>query len=233
MPNKLAAQVAVFDAQPELGIVHSGWRRVTQDGDPLTDVEPWHHTPRLNLENWLRWKPILPSAMMFRRSWLERAGGFDPQLHQAEDTDLVLRLAYLGCKADWLRQITVCYRQHGQSAFNQSLAQARSLEIVIDRVFAQPELPVPVRMMENHIRYNTFVWIAWLLYHTGSPKIMVQYLQRSWPYTPYSTVETIVNWLESFSQFTRGVGGSLDADALGQSPEWQQLMHWVLDSPKC
>ena len=33
----------------------------------LLDVRPWENVPKLDLEDWLRWKPVLPSAMMFRR----------------------------------------------------------------------------------------------------------------------------------------------------------------------
>ena len=72
-PDKLAAQMAVFAARPNLGIVHSGWRLVNSIGEPLKDVHPWQNVPKLDLEMWLRWKPVLPSAMVFRRQWLQRA----------------------------------------------------------------------------------------------------------------------------------------------------------------
>ncbi|NEP81377.1 MAG: glycosyltransferase family 2 protein, partial [Okeania sp. SIO3B3] len=57
LPDKLTGQVGVFDAQPNLGIVHSGWRRVDRDGETIKDETPWDYVPKLNLEGWLRWKP--------------------------------------------------------------------------------------------------------------------------------------------------------------------------------
>jgi glycosyltransferase involved in cell wall biosynthesis len=230
LPDKLAGQVAVFAAQPSLGIVHSGWQRVNAQGECLTVVEPWEKVPHLNLEAWLRWKPVLPSAMMFRREWLERVGGFDPRFPPAEDTELVLRLAASGCQADWLRQVTVCYRQHDQSAMHQGLPQAQALAAAIDHFFTLPQLPETIRLIEPQVRYNTFVWIAWYLYHTRHASEMAVYLQRAWDYTPYAPVETIVNWADSFAAFAEAAGDKLDADALGRSAEWQQLMDWVVET---
>ena len=103
-PGKLAKQAAIFARKPEIGIVHSGWQRVDAEGNKLIDIHPWEKAPELDLENWLRWKPVLPSAMMFRREWLEYAGGFDPRFPPAEDTDLILRMALKGCKTAWLRE---------------------------------------------------------------------------------------------------------------------------------
>ncbi|NET11078.1 MAG: glycosyltransferase, partial [Symploca sp. SIO2B6] len=102
LPLKLEQQYAVFAAEPTAGLVHSGWRRVNAEGAPLMDVTPWHDCPQLDLEQWLKWKPVLPSAMMFRKEWLLRADGFDPHFPLAEDTDLTLRLAAMGCQTAWL-----------------------------------------------------------------------------------------------------------------------------------
>ncbi|MGL4378530.1 MAG: glycosyltransferase family 2 protein, partial [Microcoleaceae cyanobacterium] len=75
-PDKLEAQMAIFQAKSHAGIVHSGWRRVNFQGEFIQDVQPWENVPYLDLEMWLRWKPVLPSAMIFRREWLIKAGGF-------------------------------------------------------------------------------------------------------------------------------------------------------------
>lgn len=228
LPGKIAAQAAIFAKRPDLGIVHSGWQRVDSQGNKLMDVRPWESVPQLDLENWLRWKPVLPSAMMFRREWLEYVGGFDPRFPPAEDTDLVFRLALKGCQSAWLRQIVVCYRQHEQSAMNQGLPQARSLTAVIDNFFEQPNLPEKVRLMEYSVRYGTLVWIAWYLYYTNHPAETVEYLKKAWDYTPFSPIETVINWMENFAEFSRNWGHQLDANALASSPEWQQLVQWII-----
>ncbi|NJO41909.1 MAG: glycosyltransferase [Cyanobacteria bacterium CRU_2_1] len=227
LPDKLEAQIAIAGTHPHLGIIHSGWQRVNVKGELLTIVEPWHQVPHLSLESWLRWKPVLPSAMLFRRDWLNKSGGFDPRFPPAEDTDLVLRLAAMGCDADWLRQVTVNYRQHENSAMHKGLPQARSLSAVIDHFFAQPHLPESIRLQENPIRYNTLVWIAWYLHYTHHLTEMVEYLKRSWQYSPYLPMETIVHWAESFTAFSQSWGSEFNADALVNSAEWQALMRWI------
>jgi glycosyltransferase involved in cell wall biosynthesis len=228
LPGKLAAQAAMFAKRPNLGIVHSGWQRVDSQGRKLIEICPWENVPQLDLENWLRWKPVLPSAMMFRREWLEYVGGFDPRFPPAEDTDLVLRLAVKGCQSIWLRQITVCYRQHDQSAMHRGLPQARSLLAVIDNFFQQPQLPEKVRLMEYSIRYGTLVWTAWYLYFTQNRAEMVEYLKQAWNYSPFSPLETVINWTESFVTFSSNWGHKLDTNALVQSSEWQQLVQWLI-----
>ncbi|MBR8827295.1 MAG: glycosyltransferase [Gomphosphaeria aponina SAG 52.96 = DSM 107014] len=225
---KLAAQVAIFEEQPNLGIVHSGWRRVDPDGKLLMNVRPWKNVPELTLESWLRWKPILPSAMMFRRHWLKLVGGFDPRYPPAEDTELVLRLALAGCEAAWLQRVTVCYRQHGQSAMSKGLPQARSLAAAMRNFFAQPNLPEGVQLIERQVLYGTFVWIAWYLYSTGHPTEMVKYLRESLSYRSASPLETIINWGDSFAEYCTSLGEELDADALGKLPEWQDLVKSLL-----
>lgn len=227
VPGKLARQVEIFLQRPDVGMVHSGWQRVDAEGNKLLDVRPWEYVPELNLETWLRWKPVLPSAMMFRREWLQYVGGFDPRFPPAEDTNLVLKLALKGCKTVWMRQITVYYRQHDASAMHKGLPQARSLQAVTDDFFAQPNLPDSIRLMEQSVRYGTLVWTAWYLHFTGHKIETVEYLQRAWSYRSHSGMEILVNWIESFTEFSRNWGVKFDVNNLTSSSEWQQLVQWL------
>ncbi|AFZ45414.1 glycosyl transferase family 2 [Halothece sp. PCC 7418] len=229
LPKKLEAQVAVFEAHSELGMVHSGWHCVDQNGDFLRTVEPWHQVPELDLESWLLWKPVLPSAMMFRCDWLHSVGGFDPRFPPAEDTELVLRLAVMGCQASWLPEVTVCYRQHPQSAMYQGLPQARSLVAVIDNFFARGDLPKRIAGMEKSVRYSTLVWIAWYLYERGHSAEMIKVLKDSCQYRSLSPLEFLVDWIERFAQFSSDAAEELDVNALTQLQEWEQFTQWLVN----
>ncbi len=230
LPGKLSAQAELFCHDPSLGIVHSGWTRVDSEGNKLLDVRPWENIAKLELEDWLRWKPVLPSAMMFRREWLEYVDGFDPCFPPAEDTELILRMALKGCRATWLKKITVCYRQHPESAMHKGLPQARSLSAVTNNFFQQPNLPEKVKLMENSVRYGTMVWTAWYLHYTKHPVEMAEYLRNSCQYRPFSPTETIINWVESFAEFSKNWGVEFDAYSLTNSVEWQDLMKWMIES---
>ena len=229
MPGKLSAQAKLFRQDPSLGIVHSGWQRVDAHGNKLLDVRPWENIPTLELEDWLRWKPVLPSAMMFRREWLEYVDGFDPRFPPAEDTELILRMALKGCKATWLKEITVYYRQHPESAMHKGLPQARSLSAVTENFFQQPNLPDKVKLMEHSVRYGTMVWTAWYLHYTKHPVEMAEYLRNAWQYRPFSPTEASINWVESFAEFSRNWGVEFDAYSLTNSVEWQELIKWVIE----
>lgn len=229
LPDKLAVQLAVFAANPKLGIVQSGWRRVNQQGETLMDVEPWEQVPQLDLESWLRWKPFgTMGTFMFRRDDLQQVGGFEPGLTHAEDVDLVLRLSLNGCQSDWLRQPTVCYRQHDRNTMRDGISQAQSINWVLDRFFHQPNIPLEIQLIEDWVRYSTLLWSSWYLYYTGFPREMVHYLKQSWQYSPFLPIETVINWVESFAQYSANLQQDLDANELGQSPEWQELMQWVM-----
>lgn len=228
LPGKLAAQVAVFRAQPELGIVNSGWRRINAAGEMLIDICPWETAPDLTLENWLRFKPVLPSAMMFRRSWLDKISGFDTKYTVAEDVDLVLRLALEGCPAAWLPQVTVGYRQHEQSAMNNSVSQAQVLPELLNTFFQKPHLPPEIQLIERQVFYSTLVWIAWDLYRRGQRRDMVNCLEQAWGYSPYLPMETLINWIERFSNFASAWGEKLNTEALTKTPEWQQLIQGTM-----
>ena len=232
LPGKLAAQVKTFEAalvhDANLGIVHSGWVRVDPQGKPLMEVRPWETTPDLTLENWLKYKPVLPSAMLFRKDWLDHVGGFDPILSAAEDVDLAVRLALAGCSACWLKDVTTGYRQHGESAMGQGIAQAIALAKVLDTTFSHNQLTKANHLMEYQIRYGTLVWLAWYLYHTKQPQDMADYLQQSCLYSPHCHSAQLINWIESFDQFSTSWGYSLDVKALTESPDWQKLAQFVL-----
>jgi glycosyltransferase involved in cell wall biosynthesis len=108
--KKLEKQVACFAKNPDLGGINTGWRIIDGAGKHIKSVQPWHKAPQLDLETWLKKKCVRTSAMMFRHSWLEKVGGFDPELRQSHDVDLILRLSLAGCKTEWLKEETVCYQ---------------------------------------------------------------------------------------------------------------------------
>ena len=231
VPTKLEHQLKILEDNVDVGMVHSGWQRVDANGQRLMEVKPWLDCPRLDLEQWLQWKPVLPSAMMFRKDWLLKADGFDPRFPPAEDTDLVLRLAAMGCQTAWLEEITVCYRQHDESAMHKGLPQARSLSAVINQFFHRSDLPPTIRRNERKTRFSTWAWIAWYLHYTGHPDAMVQYLKESWQYSHHPPVDTLIVWIESFAQFSKNWGASLDTEALCESPAWTELTQWCMTQP--
>jgi glycosyltransferase involved in cell wall biosynthesis len=224
LPHKLAAQVACLEAHPEAGMVHSGWQRINDCGEMLGTVEPWHKAPRLDLSAWLWWKPVLLSAMMFRKYWLEKVEGLDPQFRQVCDLDLAWRLTLMGCETVWLPQITVCYREHDRNDSLNTQVQAQESQAILDKFFSLQQISPNLRRLETECRYYTLVWSAWRLYHTGYLTEMAEYLEKSLVYTHKYRTETVMNWIECFNNYASECGSEIDIYSLCNSPQWKQLI---------
>lgn len=227
-PNKLEKQVATWQQNPTLGIIHSGWRRVDTWGNPLGDITPWQKAPTLDLEAWVRWKSVLLSAMLFRRDWLVQIGGLDTSFQQACDVDLVLRLVLAGCQSTWLREVTTCYREHDRNDSLNTTIQAQESWQVLNKFFQLPHLPTSIRQNEREYRYYTLIWSAWRLYVTGATDRMVTFLEKSLDYSPYFVTETLLDWIQCFQACTQEYNRTLDVEALTSSPAWKQLTNTLL-----
>lgn len=226
LPQKLSRQIACFEADAALDIVQSGWQRVDEKGNLLETVSPWLSAPELTLENFLQFKPVLPSALLIRRSCLIDTK-FDIDLAAAEDVDLMSRLLLKGYKAGWVKEALVNYRQHGHNAMGNSLTQARDLNKFLNKFFGQPNLPEQIRMMERSVRYQTLIWVACYLQSTGHYKETVQQLKRAWQYSPHLPAEALIYWADSFEKFNSQKPAHTFSSLLA-SDEWKQFVRWLL-----
>jgi glycosyltransferase involved in cell wall biosynthesis len=234
LPDKLSSQVALLDRDDKLGMVNSGWQ--IYRGDSLSDcqaerqaaVKPWQQIPQLTATNLIIWKPVFLGAMLFRRNWLERAGGFNTTLEQTPDVDLVLRLAKIGCPAAWVEQVTVKYRQHETNASNDALRQAQELNQITADFFTQSNLAPEIKTLEAQSRYQSLIWGAWRLNQTGYLTEMSNYLRESQAYSDQYPTKIPLDWLESFKNYSAEYGQQFDVNTLIASREWQSLVHQCL-----
>ena len=230
LPHKLASQAALLNRDPKLGIINSGWQICDCNRQTVAGaiVEPWQQIPALSAADLIVWKPVFLGAMMFRRTWLERIGGFNINLEQTPDVDLVLRLAKIGCPAAWVKQITVLYRQHETNASNNALLQAQELNQITASFFAQPSLNPEIKDLEAQSRYQSLIWGAWRLCETGHLKEMSCYLSESQTYTQQYPTKIPLKWIESFQNYSAEYGNQFDVNSLITSNEWQSLIKQCL-----
>ena len=234
LPEHLAQQTACLEDRPLLGMVSSGWYRVDRHGEVLSENKPWQVLPKLNLETWLLSRPVLPTAIMVRKEWLEAVDGFKPEFELAQDIDLILRLSLRGCQAQWSKKITSCYRASTSNATNDTIKQAKFFDAVYDRFFLQDDLPESVAKLEDKARYSYLKWLGWRLYHTNNYSWMTNYLSKSLIYSHYSRTETVSDWIEYFESCSVDEGYKLNSYSLSSSQEWRHLIkHFVIESNKC
>jgi glycosyltransferase involved in cell wall biosynthesis len=222
LPNKLMLQLECFTQQPEVSIVHSGWRLIDAEGNPMADIQPWQEAPNLTPAEWLQRMPVLLSAMLFRDEALA-AIGLDSGFQQACDVELMHRLILAGYQTAWVRQVTVLYRQHDRNDSLNTLVQCREVWQVQEQLFARPDLPAEMRQVEKECRYYTLVWLAWRLYYTNRFSEMANCLEQAVHYRPKTWTEAILQWIEKFKQYDTEYGREFDVEKLIASPEWQNL----------
>ncbi len=232
MAHKLEKQVEVFERQPDLGIVNSGFRLIRENGEFIADIKRWETIPELTIETWILHQPVLPSAMMFSKQWLEKVGGFDTRWFSSEDVDLVFRLIAQGCRGVWLPQVTIYYRRHDRSAtWKNSLKQARNSEAMEENFFARQDLPASISSLKNQFRFNNFTWLAWLCYQGGFITEMAEYLRKSQLHASFSWSEIVVRWIKCFKNCTELYGYTFDVYTFSQLPEWQAIVSRLQISP--
>lgn len=157
LPEKLARQVPVLDARPELGLTAGGFIEVDAHMQVIREVRPWEKTPALELPDWVRACPFCVGSPLVRRAWLERAGLFDEGMRFVEDWDLWLRMAALGCRMEWLREPVYLYRMHGGNMVRQAALMKNGMLQMFDKFFAQPELPAGVVALRGEAYGHAFL----------------------------------------------------------------------------
>ena len=195
LPSKLSDQLACFDIDVGLGLIHSGWQTVDSNANPIETIEPWQQVEALDLKGWLQCHPFCLPAVMFRRSLLEQAGGFDPNLHQAEDIDLILRIMIAGARAQWLRKTTTLYRQHPDTLTRQTVHRVAWIQHVFAKVFSRQDLPADIARLRNPVLYDLLMWTVWQLYREGDHAGIHRSLRQSFEFFEGSKREILRSWI--------------------------------------
>lgn len=167
LPKKIATQVTALEDQPAIGLVASGWEYITENGLPLGMGKPWVGRAAPDLESILIGGLTVVHAVLLRRTWFERVGGFDPSFRMAEDMDFWYRLGLAGCPMMWVPAIVCQYRIHGANMSRAVIWHFDALRRALDRLFAHPDLPVTLRGRRNSIFAEVRLAEAGRLYGIG------------------------------------------------------------------
>jgi len=122
-PTKIARQVEVLAARPEVGMVITDVERMDER---CVGFEVFRRREFIPRDGWvlpevLRNPALAPASAMFRRSVLEATGGFDEGLRTGEDLDFHLRVALLFPIAVIEEPVTRAMRGHqGLSALSRT-----------------------------------------------------------------------------------------------------------------
>lgn len=118
-PEKLAEQVALMDARPELGLVHTGGRFIDSRGEvtpgnPLGFAFPTEIVGDVLLAL-IYANKIIASSVLARKRCFDELGGFEPSYFGSGDWQMWLRIAEK-YPVGFVGQPLTDYRVHGSNA---------------------------------------------------------------------------------------------------------------------
>ncbi|MBW8749337.1 MAG: glycosyltransferase [Acidobacteria bacterium] len=139
LPEKIAKQITLFEADPELGMVHCGAERFDAAGKTLS-VE------LAGLEGWVARELLatgqgliaVGSSLMVRRHVAEEIGGFDSRLSTCEDGEFCYRVA-LRYRLGLVPEPLVRYRQHGEGKHLNVAMREKDMRLTLEKIFPSPD----------------------------------------------------------------------------------------------
>ena len=146
-PEKLAAQLAVFDRGPDAGIVYTGFRYVDEDGATLPQ-QGWARLEGDLLPDLLLANRVHPHQPVVRREDVVAAGRFDEHLGPAADWDLWIRLSRTGLRWTCVDHPLADYRVRRDGMHQDTAGMHADCLRVLAKVFGDPNLPPHLRRLE-------------------------------------------------------------------------------------
>jgi glycosyltransferase involved in cell wall biosynthesis len=181
VPEKLAEQVAVIEADPELVVVYSAFRYLYSDG--ATAEGP--SFPARDLWPALRYRtPILPSTAIIRRSVFDEVTGFNPKYHYGEDWDLWFRIVrrYTARAFRDLPEALTLYRCWENSATSKFMRTADGTLHLLDAVLLEDLSGIEKRLWKRKIESRIYYHLSLGLRETHN--------DRYWEYA----IESFLKW---------------------------------------
>ncbi|MCC7359778.1 MAG: glycosyltransferase [Anaerolineales bacterium] len=198
LPTALAAHLRVQAAEPQVGLTVGGYNYISAAGAWFGRRQPWLEGGALDLAGWLFNCYAMPGAVVVRRDWFERAGGFAPELHYAADWGLFLQLAAVGCPMAWVKTETCDYRLHAGNSIRQVAEHYADAQRALALLLARPNLPADIQAQAKAARAWAGVTFARKAQAAGNYARAQAWLAEALQLDPALAVEKRPHFLESW-----------------------------------
>ncbi len=177
-PAKLERQRDALRARRDARACATSFAVVDADLAPITThrVEP----AETGLEDLLLRGNVIgtPSTVMCERTLLEEVGGFDPAFSQCADWELWIRLA-ARTRFVCLDEPLAVYRRHPGNMSRSVPLLERDSVAVLDKAFAGPDVPGPLRGLRRRARAHNDMVLAGSYFQAGSYRSFVRCATRA------------------------------------------------------
>lgn len=130
-PHRLETQVGYLERHPEVGVLGCGFRRMREDGTPISTVVPPPDHERIRARQ-IFMNSLLHPGVVFRTHVVRAVGGYDERYWTAQDSDLWARLRDLTRFAN-VPDPLVDYRVSASSIVGARGERGRALSIEVPR----------------------------------------------------------------------------------------------------
>lgn len=167
-PTKLEKQLAVFQSDPDLGLVHCGLRYIDEKGE-LGEEYLVGGAGEVAM-NLLRFEPVISApggACLIRKDVFMEVGGYDTNkdLHPSEDWELSYRIAKK-YRFGFVREPLLYYRQHGKGGHLNIARMERAMLLAFGKAFSDPTEAV-VQSIRSKSYGNLYLVLAGSYFHSG------------------------------------------------------------------
>jgi glycosyltransferase involved in cell wall biosynthesis len=140
LPRKLELQMARFQSDPDLGLVHCATEEIDAIGNvtglQLGGQEGWVANEMLLLR-----RPVIlggGSSAVTSRPIFDAVGGFDPRITVSQDWDFCFRVARRH-RVGFVPEILMRYRLHGKNGHCNVRKMERDMLLAFQKAFADPD----------------------------------------------------------------------------------------------
>jgi Glycosyltransferases involved in cell wall biogenesis len=180
-PRKLAAQIARFEADPSLGLVHCGAESIDAAGNTLsvslTGMEGWVGPDLLRLDREVIAGP--GSNAMVPKRVAEELGGYDNRLQPSEDWDFCYRVA-VRYRVGFVGEVLVTYRQHGGGGHLNIPRMEKAMLKALEKAFLSPD--PSVQSLRNHSYGRIHRVLAGCYFQARQSRQFLQHMAKSLRY---------------------------------------------------
>lgn len=205
LPHRLRFQLDHFAAHPQTEAIACAARVVDDTGADQGTWAPWAEARELALPEFLYGYGLLPSSWLLRRECISRLDHwFDPAMENTEDTDFFIRLLYTGCRAQWLPEEVCVYRKHSQRPGWMDFPSLLIYQKILDRLFAQPDVPAAVLAEKPIIYAASHVRVACGAYALGIAKLARFHIEKALAHNPalaQGTASTVIRTVLEFARY--------------------------------
>ena len=191
LPRKIEYQVALFETDPAIGMVYTGYHVVDEHLNFRARFAA--PPPYLALRNTLLLER--PSVSVAQTGLVSAAAfdavhGFDPGLSTSADCDLACKIASR-YKVAAVDRPLVLYRRHSEQMHHDPVATERDMTRVYDKLFSSEWVPPEILRLRRRARANLHVSLAGSYLIAGNRSAFLKHALRAFVTRPDRVLHAI------------------------------------------